>query len=90
MAKAAVVRTAWGMPRTTNHTWLWIENCSGVKIADGRMRSPTTASALAGFLRYTRSKYFPITGSKGRAPIPLRLRMMPRWSTLVMCRFRSR
>ena len=51
MAKAAVVRTAWGIPRMTNHVLLWIENCSGVKMADGRMSRPTTARALAGSLR---------------------------------------
>ena len=35
---------------------LLVENCSGVNSADGRINRPTSTSALAGSLRYVRSK----------------------------------
>ena len=66
----------------TNHVALWVENCSGAKIADGRMSMPTSVSALAGFCRYTRSKYRPTNGKNGSAAMPDRLRITPRSSRL--------
>ena len=52
IANAHVVSTACGMLQMTNHVALCVENCSGVKSADGRISMPTSTSALAGFLRY--------------------------------------
>ena len=67
IANAQAVSTACGMPRITNHTVLCVENCSGVKSADGRISAPTIASAFAGFFRYVRSKYAPTNGRNGTA-----------------------
>ena len=64
MAKAEVVRTACGIPRMTNQVSLWIENWSGVKMADGRISRPTTASALAGSLAVGAVEVFPDEGQQ--------------------------
>ena len=39
IANAHVVSTACGMPKMTNSALLVVENCSGVKSADGRISS---------------------------------------------------
>ncbi len=47
-----MVVIACGIFQITNIVALWVENCRGVKIADGKMSMPTSVSALAGFCRY--------------------------------------
>jgi len=72
------------MPRIQNQVVLCTEYWSGVKSADGRISAPTMARALAGFTRYTRSKYRPTNGRNGTAAMPERVRIRPReirWCT---------
>ena len=79
-----------GIPNTTNQKRLFTENCRGVKSAEGAISAPTIAKAFAGFLRYTRSKYFATNGNIGSAATPRRLRSKPRSNAPVTCNVFSR
>ena len=79
IANAHAVSTACGMPQITNHVTLCVENCSGVKSADGRISSADEHERLGRVLA-VRAVEVARRPDRGTAPRchPARLRMKPR------------
>ena len=71
IANAAVMSTDCGMPRITNHARAVDGELQGREERhDGAMSAPTIANALAGFCRYTLSKYLATNGRIGSEATP--------------------